>query len=135
LQNIIQLQSGANNKIKGTDIPNSHPNTRIFFLPHLSDILPAKRFKTALTAPKLAINYTINALDSIPNSFLPISRTTVCSKPTMAPTNALTKTRTRNWLMFGRKPNLIAGALLLLLLLVILLSSSNQRYTADMIKH
>jgi hypothetical protein len=37
--------------------------------------------------------------------------------------------------MFGRKPNLIAGALLLLLLLVILLSSSNQRYTADMIKH
>ena len=53
----------------------------------------------------------------------------------MAPTNALTKTRTRNWLMFGRKPNLIAGALLLLLLLVILLSSSNQRYTADMIKH
>ncbi len=111
--------------------PNPHPNTSILFLPHLSDIFPAKRFKTALTAPKLAINDTISVLDSIPNSFLPISGITVCSRPIIAPTNALTKTRIENWFMFGRKPSLIEGTLLLFLLSVFLLMSSfNQRYTA-----
>jgi hypothetical protein len=41
------------------------------------------------------MNETINALDSIPNSILPISGTTVCSNPIIAPTKALTKTRIR----------------------------------------
>jgi hypothetical protein len=64
-----------------------------------------------MTAPKLEINDTIRVLDSIPNSFLPISGTTVCSRPIIAPTNALTRTRIRNWFMFAFRPNLIAGEL------------------------
>ena len=124
LAKIIQFQSGANNKINGTGKPNNHPNTSILFLPHLSDILPANRFKTALTAPKLAINETINALDSIPNSSLPMSGTTVCSRPIIAPTNALTKTRMENWLIFCLKPRLIGLALFLVLLASALFNDS-----------
>lgn len=55
-----------------------------------------KRFRIALTAANLAMNDTIIAFDSIPNSFLPISGTTVYSSPIIAPTNAFTKTRIRN---------------------------------------
>jgi hypothetical protein len=100
--------------MNGTGKPNNHPHTNILFLPHLSDILPANRFRRALTAPKLAINDTINTLDSIPNSFLPISGTTICSRPIIAPTNALARTRVENWFMFGRRPNLIGMEILLL---------------------
>ena len=58
----------------------SQPNINTFFLPHLSDSLPAKRFKTAFTAPKLAMKDNIIAFDSMPKSSLPIRGSTVCSK-------------------------------------------------------
>ena len=61
--NMIQFQFGANSKIKGTGKPNSQPKTNTFFLPHLSEKFPAKRFKIALTIPKLAIKDRIKVLD------------------------------------------------------------------------
>jgi len=78
-----------------------------FFLPHLSDTFPATRFRTAFTMPKLAIKDKISVLDSMWNMSLPINGTTVCSRPTIAPTNAFTNTRIKNWLMFGLRPNLM----------------------------
>jgi hypothetical protein len=71
LANKIQFQFGANNKINGTGIPNNHPKTNTFFLPNLSEILPAKRLRMDLTKPKLAIKDDINALDSKSNSSFP----------------------------------------------------------------
>jgi hypothetical protein len=46
-----------------TGIANNYPKINMFFLPHLSDIFPAKRFKNAFTNPKLAIKDTIKALE------------------------------------------------------------------------
>src|SRR6266540_4292452 len=46
----------------------------------------------------------------MPNSFLPISGTTVCSNPIIAPTKALTRTRIRNCWIFWRKPSFISLA-------------------------
>ena len=93
---IIQFQSGAKSKMKGTGRPNSHPTTNTLFLPHLSAKLPAYKLRRAFTRPKLAINDRIMALDSMPNSSLPISGTTVCSRPIIAPTKALTTMRITN---------------------------------------
>jgi hypothetical protein len=105
LANKIQFQFGANNKIKGTGIPNNHPKTNTFFLPNLSEILPAKRLRMALTKPKLAIKDNINELDSKSNSSFPKIGMTVCSRPIIAPTKALTTINNTNWLMLGFKPN------------------------------
>jgi hypothetical protein len=51
---------------------------------------------------------TMAVLDTRPNSFSPINGTTVLSKPTIIPTNMLIKTRSENWPMFSRRPNLIS---------------------------
>jgi hypothetical protein len=80
----------ANNKIKGTGIPTNHPKTKTFFLPNLSEILPAKRLRMDLTKPKLAMKDNINTLDSKSNSSFPKMGMTVCSSPIIAPTKALT---------------------------------------------
>jgi hypothetical protein len=60
----------------------------------------------ALTAPKPPMNDKINTFDSMPNSSLPINGTIVYSRPIIAPTNAFTKSRTKNCLMFGAKTKL-----------------------------
>ena len=105
--NYTQFQFGAKSNMIGTGIPNNHPKINTLFPIHLLDILPAKRFRIAFTNPKLAIKDTINTFDWIPNSLTPISGTTVCSNPIIEPTNALTKTRIKNYIRLGRKPNLI----------------------------
>ncbi len=107
LANMTQFQVGANSKIKGTGRPKSQPNTKTFFPTHRSEMLLAKRLSMALTAPKPPMNDRINAFDSIPNSSLPINGTIVYSRPIIAPTNAFTKSRTKNCLMFGPRPSLI----------------------------
>jgi hypothetical protein len=61
----------------------------------------------AFASPKLAINDKIIALDSMPKMSLPIRGITVCSRPIIAPTKALTKTRIRNCPMFCCNPCLI----------------------------
>ena len=56
--------------------------------------------------PKLMMKETISVVDAMPNSFEPISGTTVLSIPTIPPTKALTRTSNANCRQFSRNPSL-----------------------------
>src|SRR3990170_3628675 len=96
---------GANITRKGTGRPTSHPATRIPFRPTTSEARPAKRLLRALTAPKLMMKERMTLLEARPNSCSPRRGTTVRSRPTMAPTKALTNTRSANFGRLARRPS------------------------------
>jgi hypothetical protein len=59
----------------------------------------------ALTSPKVTMNEKMAVLSISPNSWAPMSGTTVRSRPTIPPTKALTSTRRANWPRFSRRPS------------------------------
>src|SRR6266496_608229 len=89
----------------GTGRPNNQPATNICFRPSRSENRPANKFASALTIPKLTIKERVSDLDVSPKSALAISGTTVRSKPTIAPTNALTMTSSVNCCQFASRPS------------------------------
>jgi hypothetical protein len=64
-----------------------------------------------LTTPKLMMKDVTNVVDAILNSSEPINGTTVLSRPTMPPTNALIRTSRENCGQLARKPRVTLDAL------------------------
>ncbi len=96
--------------IKGTGGPMTQPSTSTRFRPQVSEIRAAKKLQKALTTPKLIMKETMAVFDASPNSCSPIRGTTVRSRPTMEPTNAVIRTRSENWGKFSHRPKRISGA-------------------------
>src|SRR5688572_22939458 len=108
LAKITHPQLGAHITRKGTGTANSQPATSTRFRPHRSPRWPATPFVSALTTPKVAMNESAALRDASPNSCSASSGSTVRSSPTIAPTNALTRTSSQNCRQFSRRPS--AGA-------------------------
>src|SRR6266545_1155315 len=105
LASTIQPQLGAKMSRKGTGRPNSQPATRICFRPIRSESRPANRLASALTIPKLTINERASDFEVSPKSASAMRGTTVRSKPTIAPTKALTMTSNVNCCQLARNPS------------------------------
>src|SRR6266511_4564553 len=71
---------------------------------------PAKRLISALTTPKVTMKESTALLLARPNSTCASRGSTVRSRPTIAPTNALTSTNSQNWRQLARRPSATAGA-------------------------
>src|SRR6266508_2214047 len=71
---------------------------------------PAKKLVSALTTPKVAMKESAALLLARPNSTCASRGSTVRSRPTIAPTNALTSTNSQNWRQLARRPSATAGA-------------------------
>ena len=96
-------------RMRGTGTPTSQPATRIFFLPKRSANPPAKRLENALMSPKVMMNEKMAVLRTSPNSWEPMSGTTVRSRPTIPPTKAFTRTSSENCPRFSFRPSWIVG--------------------------
>src|SRR5437879_10678137 len=100
----IQHDRLAKMMMSGTGRPRSQPRTSTFLRPTLSETRAAKRSKIALVTPKLTMKETMAVFETKPNSFSPISGTTVLSSPTIIPTKALITINSENWPRFSQIP-------------------------------
>src|SRR6516162_9941567 len=108
---ITHSQLGAHMTMNGTGNPNSHPMTSTRLRPHTSVRWPETRLASALMTPKPMMKDATSVVDAILNSSEPISGTTVLSRPTMPPTNALIRTSRENCGQLAHKPRVMLGAL------------------------
>src|SRR5690348_10729731 len=90
--------------------PEQPAMTSTRFRPQTSARWPETKLASALTTPKLAMKETTKVVEAILNSSEPISGTTVRSRPTMPPTNALIRTSRENCGQLARSPRLTRGA-------------------------
>src|SRR5438046_9667336 len=95
-----QNQWLAKMMIKGTSSPISHPSTRTFLRPTVSEACAANRLQMAFVTPKLMMKETMAVLETSTNSFSPISGTTVLYSPTIIPTNPLISTLSEHYITF-----------------------------------
>lgn len=102
-----QNQWSAKMMMKGTGSPITHPSTSIFLRPTVSETRAANRLQMAFVTPKLTMKETMAVLETSPNSFSPISGTTVLSNPTIIPTKTLMRTSRENCPRFSWRPNRI----------------------------
>jgi hypothetical protein len=105
LAKTIHDQDGAHMRRKGTGIPNSHPASSTFFRPKRSPSRPAKKFVPAFTNPKVTMKERMAPRATSPNSSSAMRGRIVRSRPTIAPTKALTRTRSQNCFQFSRSPS------------------------------
>src|SRR5512143_3022305 len=103
----IQPQVGANMINNGTGNPANQPATRMRLRPTRSEARPANRFASALTMPKLTRNDSAAICEANPKSAPAISGTMVRSRPTIAPTKALTTISSVNCCQLARSPKTI----------------------------
>ena len=101
----IHDQDSAPINTKGTGMPTSQPVTSTFFLPMRSASLPANKLLIAFASPNVMRKETIAACDVMSNSRSPMRGRTDRSIPTIAPTNALIRTRRENCGRLGRIPS------------------------------
>src|SRR5207237_9345319 len=81
------------------------PATSSDLRPVRSACRPATRLVAALTTPKATMKERIALFDERPKSAAAQSGSTARSRPTIAPTNALTTTSSENCCQFRPKPN------------------------------
>src|SRR6266498_4448574 len=105
LASTIQPQLGANMISNGTGSANNQPATKICLRPIRSENRPANKLASALTIPKLTIKESVSDFEVSPKSDSAMRGTTVRSRPTIAPTNALTITSRVNCCQFASKPS------------------------------
>ena len=101
----IHHQLGAHMTRSGTGTPKSHPATSTRLRPNRSPNCPAKKLVSAFTMPNVAMKESAAVLEARPKSRSAMSGRTVRSRPTIAPTNAFTSTRSQNCRQFARRPN------------------------------
>src|SRR6266568_2853304 len=105
LAKTTQPQEGAKIINNGTGSPASQPVTKIPLRPIRSPRRPAKRFASAFTTPKLMMKESTAVVDARPNTWWPSSGTMLRSRPTIAPTKALTITSSVNCCQLARRPS------------------------------
>jgi len=101
-----QPHDGATRMRTGTGMPSSQPTMSTRRRPTRSATAPAATLISALDRPKLAMNESTAGVEERPNCCVPTSGSTVRSRPTIAPTNALRRTRIENWPRLARNPSL-----------------------------
>jgi len=104
LAKTIQPHDGAHMTSSGTGIATSQPARSTGLRPYRSPSRPATKLVAAFTTPKVATKESTAPRDASPNSASARRGSTVRSRPTMAPTKALTRTSSRNWCQFSRRP-------------------------------
>jgi hypothetical protein len=101
----IHAHDGPYASMNGTGRPTIQPATSTVFLVYRSASQPDTRLTQALIRPNVMMNEKTTISEPIPNSLVPISGTTVRSRPTMPPTKALMRTRSENCGRFSRSPS------------------------------
>src|SRR5512133_891383 len=101
----IQPQFGATAISTGTGSATAQPAMSRRRRPARAASAPAARLVSALAIPKATMNDSTAALEASPNSSRPTSGSVERSRPTIAPTNALTATSSENCAAFSRSPS------------------------------
>ncbi len=91
--------------MKGTGRATSQPAMSTALRVKRSASTPEAKFTNALTTPKAMMKENTTTSEPMPNSPVPMSGTTVRSRPTIPPTKALTKTKSENCCQFSRRPS------------------------------
>ena len=101
----IQPQLGATAISSGTGSAIAQPAISSRRRPSRCASAPAPRFVNALASPKATMNDSTAALEARPKSVWPISGRVERSRPTIAPTKALSATSSENCARFSRSPS------------------------------
>ena len=98
-------QLGASAISRGTGSAIAQPAISSRRRPALEASEPAARLVSAFASPNATMNDNTAALDVRPKSSRPMSGSVERSRPTIAPTNALTATSSENCARFSRSPS------------------------------
>src|SRR5215211_3719211 len=104
-----QAQLGATAIRSGTGSAAAQPRISRRRRPRRSAPTPATRLVSDLASPNATMKLRTAALDASPKSTSPIKGRVERSRPTIAPTKALTATSRQNWGRFSRSPSRTAG--------------------------
>ncbi len=102
---MIHHHDGPQASMNGTGTPMTHPANSSCLRVNRAVSAPAARLVSALVRPKAMMNAKTARSLVTPNTSVPISGAVVRSRPTRAPTHALTMTKSVNCNQFSRSPS------------------------------